>query len=343
MNRFIAGVAVVDIFSGDQLIAHAKTLIDSSISISSTPEDVRGGEGNALLGRYFHSSMLELTLTETMFKLEYLAMQTGSTISTGSDMLTTEQITLGAGGTGTVSGTPVAFGDSGLVGWASIPGQDEYLTVNFTGSSFTVAGAQQGDVYCIKYMSTDDLARKIVISSNFVPETVRLIMTANLWSGDSSGGNRTLAGKVQVDVPRFQFSGTQDISMTAAGVSNTPLSGSALVIQGADCDGGGQYAIITERISNAKWYDNIFDLAIAGGDIELESGDTSTLVVRGLPKSGATVLVKNTNLTFTSRDTGVATVDADGVVTAVAAGSTVITAVIPEKPTVEGIASVTVV
>ena len=40
---FLAGVANAEIFSGDTLFASARTLIDSSITIGITAEELRGG------------------------------------------------------------------------------------------------------------------------------------------------------------------------------------------------------------------------------------------------------------------------------------------------------------
>ena len=45
MAVFLAGVATAEIFDGNTLFASARTLIDSSITIGVTAEDVRGWEG----------------------------------------------------------------------------------------------------------------------------------------------------------------------------------------------------------------------------------------------------------------------------------------------------------
>lgn len=50
MSVFLAGVANAEIFDGDELFASARTLVDSSITIGVTAEDIRGGMGNTLLG-----------------------------------------------------------------------------------------------------------------------------------------------------------------------------------------------------------------------------------------------------------------------------------------------------
>ena len=73
MARLImAGVATVDMFDGDKLFGSATTLTESSLNIGISAEDVRGGEGAGLLGRYFHTSTFELTLTDALFIIKRL-------------------------------------------------------------------------------------------------------------------------------------------------------------------------------------------------------------------------------------------------------------------------------
>ena len=47
--KFLAGVGVAQLFEGDKLVATANALIDSSISISVSTEDLRAGMGAKLL------------------------------------------------------------------------------------------------------------------------------------------------------------------------------------------------------------------------------------------------------------------------------------------------------
>ena len=49
---------------------YAKTLTESTFDFSITAEDVRGGQGNGLLGRYFHDSNMQVTLVDAMFDLQ---------------------------------------------------------------------------------------------------------------------------------------------------------------------------------------------------------------------------------------------------------------------------------
>lgn len=71
---FIAGVGHAVIMDGERLVATANTLVDSSITIGLTMEDVKGRMGNKLYGRYAHDATFGLKLTDAMFNLEYLAI-----------------------------------------------------------------------------------------------------------------------------------------------------------------------------------------------------------------------------------------------------------------------------
>lgn len=346
-RQFLAGAATVDMLVGDQLIATATTLLDSSITVGSTAEEVRGGPGAKLLGKYYHTSTFDINLTDVLFKLEYFAFQTGSAIQQIADVFTSEQVTLGDGGSGTITGTPAVYQSYGTIGWAAKPGSDAYQKITFTEKAFTVAGAKEGDIYCVKYISTDNAARQITISSSFIPSEVTLVMTANLYRaggrGENDVNNSSKIGIVQVLVPRFQFNGSMELSMTSTGVANSPITGSALDNPSADCSDGGYYAIITEQLSGSSWYDNVFALAIEDSDIELATTTgTATLSVYALPLNGAAFKPPYEDLTFTSAANGTATVTQEGVVTGVAQGSTTVTVSIKNKAGVEAIANITV-
>lgn len=351
-RRILTGVANVDIFKGDELIATAKTLLDSSITVGVSAEDIRGGQGAQLFGKYYHSSTFDINLTDTMFKLEYIAFQTGSTISMGSDVFVDESITLAADGLGVIQGVPMAYGSYGVIGWVTVAGQEEYQKVALTLNAddkyeFTFPGGAAGDEVCIKYVTEDSATRVISVSSNFIPDTVHLVMTANLYDGgsgaSSEGTSGTRVGYITVDVPRFQFNGAQELAMSATGVASTPIAGSALASISANCNQSGYYAEIKETIIGSKWYDNVIMLAIEDSDFTLNAPDTRNLKVYAVPRNGSSFLANNANLTFTSANTATATVGANtGVVTAVAAGTTQIVVTITDKPDVEGVANVTV-
>ena len=339
---FIAGVANADLFDGDTLFSTSKTLLESSIAIGVTAEDVRAGIGAKLYGKYFHSSTFDLTLNEQMFKIEYIAKNVGGTISIGGDALTNESVTLAAAGVGTVVGTPVDFNGEGIIGWASKVGTTTWEKVTFTGQTFTPAGGAENDVYCIKYLTTDSAAKKLVVSASIIPSEITVYLTAKLFNGNpDSIGSATEVGTVTIKIPRFLLNGTQDLSMTMTGVSSINLSGSALAYGGV-CGNDDYYAEIVETIYDANWYDEAIYLAIDDADFALTHPATKTLRVYAVYPNATPKLVDNADLTFVSTTVGTATVAATGIVTTVAAGTTSIRVKITAKPAVEGIAYLTV-
>lgn len=66
--------------------------------------------------RYFHDSAMNLTLTDALFNLRYLAQSTGGTIEIGGDIMTTEQITITVANTITPTSTPQSFLNVGTIG-----------------------------------------------------------------------------------------------------------------------------------------------------------------------------------------------------------------------------------
>jgi len=338
-SHFLGGVAEVSILDGDTMFAKAKTLLDSSITIGVSNVEVRGGTGAKLLGKYFHTTKFDAKLTDAMFRMEYISKNVGQNITIGTtDVYTSEQVTLAQGGIGTITGDAVDFEGYGLVGWVKYPLEATYTTVIIAGDkTFTVPNGKKDDVVCIEYSVLDAAARQLVIPSNMIPSTVRLIFKAELFAGDNTDPNSaSLVGYVFIEVPRFILSGNQAISMTMNGVSNTPLEGSALSNDATDCAGVGYYALIKEQMINANWYDDVYALAVEGGEVDVTVGaGTETLSVMALHPYFMPSKAPNKDLHFATSDGAKATVGTNtGIVTPVGAGNCTITIYITNKSTV---------
>jgi hypothetical protein len=343
-NYFIGGVMTADLYAGDELFSTAKTLLDSSISINVDAVDVRGGVGHKLFGKYFHSSKFDMKFTDAMWRLEYVAKNIGSSITMGGDAFTQESVTLTSGGAGTVNGTPVAFGTYGTIGWVALPNTSNWQKVTFTGSGFTSPVGSSGDEVCVKYVTNDAAARKLIVISNIIPDTIRVVGKVGLFAGDSSNlSASTKVGYVQFEIPRFLLNGTQEIAMTSNGVSNTPLNGSALSVDSTTCDGEGYYAIITEILNSSNWYDTCYALAIVDDSITLnDTTTTANLDIRALYTNAMPNKPPYSGLTFTSSTPATCTINSSGVITRVAAGTSIITVTITDKNTISAQADVTV-
>lgn len=344
---FMAGVADVDLYSGDQLFASAKTLADTSISIGVTLEDIRAGKGAKLWGKYAHSPTMDIQLNDVMFKLDYIAKNVGGDIEIGGDATVNEQVTVSAGKQITVKQDPVDFSGAGTIGWVSKPNSNVWQKVTFTGKSATLGDVEEGEKLCVKYFANFDSARKLTISANFIPDTIHAVMTAQLFAGDvnnPTSQNNSLIGNVVFDIPRLMLSGNQEIAMSMTGASQMPLTGTALASsETGSCDQDAKYATITEVIFEESWKDSCYALAIENADITLNQQEKETLRVYALFPNAVPKLINNSELTFTAEPTSSADVDNKGVITATTtAGNTKIHVVLTGKPMIDAYAYVTV-
>lgn len=349
----LAGVGNVELrdpSTGD-LIVTSKTLTDSGISFSLTAEDIRGGMANKLLGQYFHDSGMNLTMTDALYSMEYLALNVGGTISVGSDVMTVEQITVSQANQITVSETPQMFSTIGTIGWYTIAGRDNWSKVAFDPQTKTASavGLDVGTTVCVKYIKEDASAEQFTVSSAFIPSQCHALLTLPLFKAGTesvtSYTSSSKVGEVQVEIPNFILAGAQDLSLTASGASTTALSGSALATFAGDegCDGDGYYAKLKQITYNKDEFADIKSIVVANSDVELGVGDQQKLDVYALYGGiVAPKLLDNAKLTFASSTTN-ATVGAhDGIVEGATAGDAVIDVTVAGKPNLVAKAVVTV-
>lgn len=356
-KAFLANVMDAYVYSQDQLLFTSKALTDSSISIGVTAEEIRGGKGNKLIGRFFHDSTFGLELQDALFNLEYIAHNVGSQIVSGEgSSLKEEQVVATGAGALTVSGTPVDFLNQGTIGWVAAPGSDEWETFTFSGSSATDVTLSDGsalisgDTYCVKYMN-ETACDEIIIPADFVPDEVTVILKGDLYKASKGNDVSTssVIGHIEVEVPRFQLNGTMDIALNSSGASQIPFAGQALVTtDGAEaCESGGYYARIKRFDEGASWYDNLIALALEGSDsISVEASATKVLRVYGVYSNGSSKLVSPSKLSYTASAAGVGSVS-NGVFTAGSSATTgtltIVVAGSPNpKPSVQLVVDVTV-
>ena len=346
-NYILAGVGTIEAFTQSSTqptkIFTSKTLQESGISISVTAEDIRGGLSNPLLGRYFHDSILEANITDALFNLQYLALNVGGEVVIGGSSLVTETVTAGSG-TLTVQGTPVAFGTAGTVGWYTPAGQEDWAPLTFEGKVAT-ATVTSGTDYCVRYNANDAGIQEFVVPSAIIPSEVHLVMTYPLFAGGTSPeaiSTSSQVGELIVDIPRFQFAGNVELSLTSSGAATSNLSGSALAsYTTANCNDMGTYGTVKQKIYGGNWYDDLTTIAVDGGNFSIANGATKKLKVIGIFKNGTGVL-DNSKLTFTSSASSTASVANTGVVTGAATGSANITITVTEKTSVATMVGVTV-
>lgn len=354
MEVVLAGVAPIEFYDSDNnLYAIANTLTDAGLNASVSEDIARGGMSNARIASYFYDSNLGLTLTNTTFKLEYLATKLGSDITASGDVWTMEEVTTTVENTITVSDfTPVApfDGIATVFGYYKLASSAEnvFQKITFTGNSATVSGLPVGSVVCVKYAYTNAGARTFKVSSEIIPDISYALMKIPMFKAGISNESYTSSSKVGellVKIPKFQFDPNTDLAITSTGHATTNLSGNALVTMGSGCNPNGYYAEIVENIFNRNPFDAVTAIMIEGSKdgFELEVGDTETLNVYAKYSDGTNVSkLDNSLFTFTSSGAG-ATVGANtGIITAVSASTVTITVVATDKTSLETNCSVVI-
>ena len=279
MAIFLAGIANVEIFDGNKLFASGRTLIDSSINIENSFMDVRGGQGDKLIGKYFHTTSFNLKIVQATFDLSYIAANVGSNIIQGGSIFYNENLTASELGdiNLTVMAAPHIKGKP-IYAWIK---KDKIISNNRETKEVVnnkIIGLEPGETYCVRYMYTNASARKIVVSSNFVPDTLTVFLTANLYSGDAANPTTgTKVGSVTIKVPRFLLSGNQELSMTSTGASTTNFEGSALASGGSGCSGSGIYAEIISIKFGTYWYDGVNKIIAEEPEIRISLKDANSL------------------------------------------------------------------
>ena len=322
-NHFLAGVGTALLFKNNELIGVAKSLTESTFSFSISNEEVRGGRGNSLLGKYFHDSGLSCTLTDALFDINYMALALGVDVEQGGLSVKEEELTVGATSSVTTTETPVAF-DGTMIGWYKKPSDDNWSIGTINGKTMTITGASENDVYCVKYFYQNANAKSITIKSQYVPSILHVVILTDLYSGKvGTQTDATRYGRLIVDIPQYQLDGNEELSLTSSSAATVSLTGSALaVLDGNTCEEDPYYGTMTEEIYGAKWQDNVVALAIENADLDMNKNGTETLIVRAVYGKGmASQRKDNSNFNFTKVNdpaataTGVA-VSAGGVVSA---------------------------
>lgn len=331
-EKFLANVGTALIFRGNEFAGVGNFLTENTFSFSASPNEVRGGANNPLLGRWFSDSTLNVTITNATFKLEYLAWALGTTIEQGGTsfyesqdgekVVTAGQIEL--------KNKPAAF-NGAMIGWYKKPAETGWSigAITETGGKYylAVSGAQVNDIYCIKYPYMDENARMIAIPADFNPDELHVVLLNDLYNADiNTNSAASKVGRLITDIPRLSLDPSQDLTLNATSSAPTHLTGTALrYTSGESCESTASYGTMTEQVYGAKWQDSVKFIAPENGDIDLSTNETETLIMRVIyGGSVASQRKDNSNFTFTVLE-GNSIVSTSGVVTAAgAAGKTVI-------------------
>lgn len=235
----------------------AKTLTDSSISVTITKDELRGGTGAPVVTNFFHDPAVAITLTDILFKEGYVEAQLGTNFTASAEAYQSETIKAKEAGKLELSKTPVDLGvlkcsDGGtIIAWYSEEGKDDYKAVIISAvdagtKTLSDSGIENGKTYCVRYLASDNNALEAIVKSDMIPHELTLIITVPIFAGDACAASKgSKAGTLTFEVPRFQLDGGQEFSFNMSSNAPMNLNGTAMVMtEGCDVNSGKLFRMI---------------------------------------------------------------------------------------------------
>lgn len=291
------------------------TNLNTSIEVTMQEQNVNAGRGNKLVYSYKYGREMNITLEAADWKLEYIAANLGNSITTKlTDVYKLGECVQLTNGVGTLKSVPVGDVAVELADGSIVTVKPENSAIDLSGK-----GVENEAVRATYQFST--MAKSITIDADTSPNVFELVLVA-----DKHNNRLGKVGSVEIVIPAYQPSGNFTINFTPDGVTSTNIDGKALTVEGDRCDDGSSvYAYINEFDDTASSI-SVSDIAVTPAVITMAAGDTRKLSVIGL-KGGlySPVELDSADCTFTS-DTPASVTAEDGVITAVTAGSALVTA-----------------
>ena len=317
-KNFLVSTADFAFYVGDVLACTGTTNLNTSLEVTTEEQEVNAGKGNKLVYSFKYGRKLSATLEAADWRLEYLAMASGSKITEGmTDVYKLgEHVTL-TDGIGALSASPI--GD---------------VAVELPNGSFVTVTPADGKIDLTAYGLTNEgdcakatyrynrMAKSITIDSDSVPMCGRLVLDV-----DKHNNKLGKVGSVQITIPSYQLNGNFNIELTPDGATSTSLEGKALAVENDCCSEGSVYAYIKEFDDTASAV-SVLEIAATPATVNLDMTDSASATISVIGLKGSLyspVELENAACEFVSDTPSVATVDGSGVVTAVASGSAKIT------------------
>lgn len=317
-KNFLVSTADFALLYNGMLACTGTTNLNTSIEVSMQEQNVNAGKGNKLIYSYKYGRELNINLEAANWDLRYLAVNLGREINTALDNAYDiyKCITINEG-IGVLPNTPIGNVDVEISADNAVNVVPDGNTIDLTPYGIT-----SGTVNVTYKFS--EISQSIVIDAETSPNVYTLILTA-----DKHNNKLGKVGTVEIEIPSFQPSGNFNIEFTPDGVTSTSIEGKALAVEGDTCESGNSvYAYVRER-SDQEYKIIVSEIVATPSEVELNTSDTitETLSIIGLKGSlYSNIELENVDCQFVSSDPTVATVDEDGIITAVKTGSTKVTA-----------------
>jgi hypothetical protein len=292
----------------------------TNVEITMAAQDTKGGIGNALLMREYTDRMVQVTLTTKDWNLEYVAASVGSKIEPGLAEIYDIEVPVNIDNLGKGTLPKVAVGIVNV----KLPDGTKYDVQADSDNIIDLSPYSISDTCAKCTYRFSAKADTIIITADKSPMIVHLYLQSGV--SDTMKG---LIGHVLVEIPSFALDGNISINTNADGTATEiQLVGVALAVDGSECKEGAVYGYVREAIEDYK-APEIIAIVASPSPMQLAmtpAPETQTISVigeRGVMYS--TVGIAASELTFLSDTPATATVNASGIVTAVATGSATIT------------------
>lgn len=308
----------------------------SQLTTSVNMNEIRAGLGNAIAIQLPSDSAVNLELTAADFSMKTKAMQLGSSVTYNVPTPVCEVITAtGATLSVDANATPVApQGYSKVLAYVN-DGTSDASTAYEINNSNQVVGftATNGQTYKVYYWVNNVSAQQVTAYSVFAPAVKHVTMQIAVYSTEntSSASQGSLVGWLYCIIPRMQFSARADTDGSQTSNVTSLLSGTALTYdpdsaEDVCTDCGLSELAYWVYVPTGSSVQSVVALAVIGGAMTILKNTTKQIPIRFLMEDGSLVVPDYSLMTYASSQPGTATVSATGLISAVAAGNTVVTA-----------------
>ena len=353
-SLFSKGIVYGEFFNieDDSLLGYSQYISNFGVAGSMNNGEVAAGPGAQLVMMIPDTARLNITAQTADTDINNLALPVGGTVS-GNGVIETIG---GFASSGTVLTVPNAVaplgGQNGAICYIlTSTGNDKALVEQNSGTAYPVAvdgtvtgfEAVANATYCVKYFVENSSAEMLTIPALFNPKVVRAHFAVNLYAkkGGSSVLESSLVGIRHYYFPYYSFTATINETASQTETGTIDLSGTCLsyedAINSANCENIGSqlYGWIVDEMlgenSSTSRIEGIYFIGMGAG-ISVVRGTTYTLPIKYAVNGVLTNISDMSQIEFESSDTTKATVSGN-VLTAVAAGTTTITASVTNSST----------
>lgn len=311
-------VSVADVILRDPTtqagLAYGKANISSALKMAMASADARGGIGNKLLFKYFHTKELTVDIEQAQFGEQFLALNAGANVVTGAaNVVQTDCLTTSASSCAQVTLTPI-----GNVECFLPDGSIQSITPST--KDLVLTGAASQKIYAI--YTTSKSVDLTTITAGDPPDIVDCTLIAEIRDQATSGIKKYL----QIHIPNLQLSGTYDLALSANGISTEKLSGTALAAESSTCASGdyyGTFAYIPVAASSPYTQIAATPSTIAWAKSTAQSSQITVLGLKNGVYDNANITTSCTYARSGSSGSGITVGAATGLITTSASSTTI--------------------